>query len=175
MGRKLLSRYIPSFPHELVFETPTSIYTFFTSQCLYEYSSQLTSLEFGTVFLSGVSSSRSPIFDIREPPRMDIGLTGYDFISILLLNCLNVTELWFPVFLARPTRINLTLLELIPNSDPVIYPISHVELCTYRQSVQSQLLGSEWSILESHFDAICGPYSRFGKFECIDNLRERLD
>ncbi|KAL5483055.1 hypothetical protein ACEPAI_8284 [Sanghuangporus weigelae] len=132
------SIYLPSLKH-LILKRPEAIYNLFDGG-LTPLAPQITSLELAA----------------------DFRFLRHDFISTVLDYCSHAEELYIPVFATRAPHQNM-----IPR---VLLEFSSVKRVYLHAGLPNGYVYGQqawWTMLEAHFDGLCGPNSRFITLESI--------
>ena len=133
---------LPSL-RRIVFDHPSAIYLLFFEQPLRHLGAQIRTLEFGAhdKFLR------------------------HDFIMVIIMNCSNTTDLFFPVFTTMPTRKNSRL-----QVADIVYPIIRLGLSAVgflHDSEDDNAVCEQWGRLGGHFLSLFGISTRFSKVKTV--------
>ncbi|OCB90956.1 hypothetical protein A7U60_g1809 [Sanghuangporus baumii] len=135
---RLYSIRLPSLRH-LIFKRPEAIYNLFDGG-LTPLAPQITSLELAS----------------------DFRFLRHDFIATVLDYCSHAEELYIPVFATRAPHQNI-----IPR---VLLEFTSVKRVYLHAGLPNGYIYGQqawWTMLEAHFDGLCGPNSRFITLERI--------
>lgn len=133
---------LPSL-RRIVFDDPSAVYLLFFEQPLRHIRSQIKTLEFG-------AHDR---------------FLRHDFVMVIIMNCSNVTDLFFPVFTTMPTRKN-SRTQVVE----IVYPITHLGLSAVGFLLESEsedAASEQWGRLGGHFLSLFGSSTRFSKVKTV--------
>ncbi|KAL5483046.1 hypothetical protein ACEPAI_8275 [Sanghuangporus weigelae] len=129
-GQRFFTLELPSF-RRLILDQPDSLYALFS---VIQYGDKVDTIELG----------------------LHSGFLEHDYITVLLIYCPNVMDLYFPVFTTFVTRRN-----------GLTYSLRHVALHAATEEGLFLDVTRQWEHLCGHFEALCGDGSRFTALERI--------